>query len=108
MPTVPTIRDASAGHLRATGIALGILGLVVLAGWYSNSPLLTSFVPSASPLVATAALEFICIDYLGSINDLGRVKAWGLDKVLKLVEEAFPEANLTLEMGDASETDAAA
>ena len=61
MPTVPTIRDASAGHLRATGIALGILGLVVLAGWYSHSPLLTSFVPSASPLVAAAALEFLVI-----------------------------------------------
>jgi len=50
--------------------------------------------------VSTAALEFICIDYLGSISDLGRVKAWGLDKVLKLVEEAFPNANLTLEVGE--------
>jgi len=48
--------------------------------------------------VDTAALEFICLDYLGSMSVAERLKAMGIEAAVEALEKAFPEATITVEI----------
>ena len=50
--------------------------------------------------VDTAALEFICLDYLGGQSLADRLKKLGLEAALEAVEKAFPNVNISVEIDD--------
>jgi len=50
--------------------------------------------------VDTAALEFICLDYLGGQSMAQRLQKMGLDAALEALEKAFPGTNITVELPD--------
>ena len=58
--------------------------------------------------VATVALEFICLDFLGGATLAERMKKVGVENALKALEQAFPTMNFDVSMVDSdSETKAA-
>lgn len=48
--------------------------------------------------VDTVALEYICSDYLGSATLGSKLKAMGIEKAVELLEKAFPEATINVEV----------
>lgn len=46
--------------------------------------------------VDTAALEFICLDYLGAQSLAEKLQAMGIEKALEAVEKAFPKAEISV------------
>lgn len=48
--------------------------------------------------VDTAALEFICLDFLGGQSMADRLKKMGLEAALEAVEKAFPNTNISVEL----------
>jgi hypothetical protein len=50
--------------------------------------------------VDTAALEFICLDFMGSQTMPQKLKAMGLEQALHAVEQAFPNAKINVELDD--------
>ena len=52
----------------------------------------------AAPSVDTAALEFICLDYLGGQSLPQKLKSIGIEAALEALEKAFPNANIEVEI----------
>ena len=50
--------------------------------------------------VDTAALEFICLDFLGGQTIVQRLQKMGLEAALEAVEKAFPNTNISVEIED--------
>jgi hypothetical protein len=48
--------------------------------------------------VDTAALEFICMDYIGGQSMADKLKKMGLEAALEAVEKAFPNTNISVEL----------
>lgn len=48
--------------------------------------------------VDTAALEFICLDFLGGQSMSDRLKKMGLEAALEALEKAFPNTNISVEL----------
>ena len=48
--------------------------------------------------VDTAALEFICLDYLGGQSLPQKLKSIGIEAALEALEKAFPNANIEVEI----------
>lgn len=48
--------------------------------------------------VDTAALEFICLDYLGGQSMSQKLQKLGLEAALEALEKAFPNTNITVEL----------
>jgi len=65
---------------------------------------------SANTKVATVALEYICIDFLGNSKAslVAQLQQVGLDKAIEAINAAFPDATLALEMPESAEEGAAA
>lgn len=50
--------------------------------------------------VDTAALEFICMDYLGGQSMSDRLKKMGLEAALEALDKAFPNAEISVELSE--------
>ena len=53
--------------------------------------------------VDTAALEFICLDYMGGMSLKDKIAKLGMDAAANLMQEAFPTANVSISIGDEQE-----
>lgn len=53
--------------------------------------------------VDTAALEFICLDFLGGQTMSQRLQSMGLEAALEALEKAFPNTTISVEIEDAEE-----
>jgi len=51
-----THQISESSWLRLTGLAVIVVGLIVVAGWLTNLRILTTFVPSGTPLVMNTAI----------------------------------------------------
>lgn len=53
--------------------------------------------------VDTVALEFICIEFLGTITPKERLQKMGIEAALKVLEDAFPNVNITVDVDGEAE-----
>ncbi|WP_266032519.1 hypothetical protein [Brucella intermedia] len=54
----------------------------------------------SSTTVDTVALEYICIDFLGGQTLEQKLKAMGMEAAFAVLEKAFPEANITVDLDE--------